>query len=170
METPHLEPELSGGDSEPTNITTWYIEMDSTLRTAQTCLDVVEITQGVLIVLCNAFVLGLIFTERKKFTTHLSNIHIVSLLCSDLIQGLINVPITVFLSSGVTLSHPLCFHAIHLASTTGFSQVLIILAMTTDRYWAIVHPLHYKTKATVRNSVGTYNRVTEVKRCCTLYL
>lgn len=143
------------------NSTRCYIEMSSTLQTVQNCLKSFEITQGLLIVLFNAFVLGLIFSEKASFRRHKSNIHIVSLVCSDIIQGLINVPITVFLANGVTLGHPMCFYVIHLASTTGFGQIFIIIMMTIDRYWAIVHPLSYKTKATVRKSTGKFG-------CCEL--
>lgn len=137
-----------------TNTTTWFIEMSSTMRIVNQCLAVVEGVQGVMIVLCNALVLALIFQEREKFSSRLSNYHVVSLVCSDMVQGFINVPTVMFIAQGITVSHPMCFMVTQVAATTGFTQILIIMAMTVDRYWAIVHALHYKKHATVEKMIG----------------
>lgn len=127
---------------------TWYIELSNTLKNWHLALNVIEGTQGVLIVLCNSFVLGLIAQERGPLTAKPSNIHIISMIISDIFQGLINVPTVMYLSNGVTVSHPNCFPVIFVATTFAFTQIFIIMAMTLDRYWAIVHPLHYKKHMT----------------------
>lgn len=135
----------------------WFIEMSPTMRVVHQFLTVVEGMQGVMIVLCNALVLALILQEREKFSTRLSNYHVVSLVCSDMIQGFVNVPVVMFIAQGITVSHPMCFMVTQVAATTGFTQILIIMAMTVDRYWAIVHSMHYKKNATVGKTVCKYD-------------
>lgn len=131
---------------------TWYILLSDTLKNWHLALSVVEGIQGVLIVLCNSFVLGLIAQERGPLIAKPSNLHIVSMIISDIFQGLINVPTVMYLSNGVTVSHPNCFPVLFVATTFAFTQIFIIMAMTVDRYWAIVHPLHYKRHMTPKKT------------------
>lgn len=137
--------------------TTWYIELSESAKHWHLALNVIEGIQGFLIVICNTFVLGLIMQERGPLTAKPSNLHIISMIVSDIFQGLINVPTVMYMSNGVTVSHPNCFPVIFVATTFAFTQIFIIMAMTLDRYWAIVHPLHYKKhmtpKKTTRNTM-----------------
>lgn len=111
--------------------------------------------EGVLIVLGHCFVFGL-FLQQGGTRGRLSDIHILSLMTSDLIHGFLNIPLVVYLTRGLRVGDPSCFWAHWFSATSGMMQIFIIISMTMDRYWAIVHPLHYKTNATPYKAFGKY--------------
>lgn len=112
----------------------------------------IEAVQGVFVVLSNAFVLGLFYQEGIR--GRLSNLHIISLACSDILQGLVNVPAVIYLTLDLRVGDSSCFWTIWLASTSAFTQIFIILTMTVDRFWAIVYAFHYRSHVTRELTIG----------------
>lgn len=122
-------------------------QLDSILRS-------IEAVQGVFVVLSNLFVLGLFYQEGIR--GRLSSLHIISLTVSDILQGVINVPAVIYLTLDLRVGQPSCFWTIWLASMSAFTQIFIILTMTLDRYWAVVHPFHYRSNVTRKFTCGTF--------------
>lgn len=125
------------------------------LHLVNTILRCIALIEGAFIVIGHLFVLGL-FTIRGA-RGRLSDYHILSLLCSDLMQGVLNVPLYLYLTTNLRVKDASCFWSHLLTGTSAMMQIFIILGMTCDRYWAIVHPIHYKKNATKTKTLGEYN-------------
>lgn len=131
----------------------WFIEVDNPTYKFHFTLNIIQMICTVLIVLCNTIVLLLFYQERRSLMDRLSNLHIISMAFGDIVQGLVNWPAVIYMSFGMTLAHPWCFELALVISTTSVMQIYVILAVTIDRYWAIVYPLHYKRNMTLRKAI-----------------
>lgn len=115
----------------------------------------VELGLLTFIVVGNAFVLALFWQERKYHTV--SHKYIISMAISDLLQGLCSATIVTYLSTGVKVGTTECLVAITVGSTAAVVSLIVILATSIDRYWAIVHPVSYKTKCTNGVAISKFN-------------
>lgn len=113
-------------------------------------VQVVFITVWCLIALSTiigaCIILGLCYHERKL--SKISHKHIISMATADLLQGLLNAPVSIFLSFDVKINDKMCFEALIMGITAVFLTMFILVSMSIDRYIAIVHPLYYKTNMT----------------------
>lgn len=133
-------------------------EMD--VEYLNTILRSIEAVEGIFIVLSNILVLGLFYEEGIR--GRLSNCHIISLMASDVLQGLINVPAVIYLTLDLRVGDKSCFWTIWIATTSAFTQIFIILCMTVDRYWAIVHTMHYRCHVTKEITQGMLHLLVEI--------
>lgn len=116
-------------------------------------LQWIEIFQGIFVVISNSFVLGLFYQEGTR--GRYSNLHIISLAISDILQGLINAPAVVYLTYfNLRVSDPECFWIMWIACTSAFTQIFIIMMMTVDRFWAVVYAIQYRMHATRHLTLG----------------
>lgn len=117
-----------------------------TLEDVKTTLMVIEVILGTFIVLGNLLVL-LLFYQNLKWLK-ISHRFIISLAVSDLLQGLINPTIHIYLVGGVKIVSTSCTYVMTLASIIIMISLFTVFATCVDRYLAIVHPVMYKTKVT----------------------
>lgn len=122
---------------------------------AQWTIIGVELALFVFIALGNAFVLALFWQERKN-NNKISHKYIISMSISDLLQGLCSATIITYLSTGIKISTVECQAAITIGSTAAVVSLIVILATSIDRYWAIVHPVSYKMKSTENVATSEY--------------
>ena len=94
---------------------------------------------AVLIVLLNGTVIGLFV--RKRSLRSFTNYFLVSLAISDLLTGLLSIPF--YVSCDATERKDLCNASNQFFVFTSLSTILHIVAITSDRYIAILKSLRY---------------------------
>ncbi|EDO36243.1 predicted protein, partial [Nematostella vectensis] len=97
----------------------------------------------------NSLVLILVIKVKQLRVT--TNYLLCSLAVSDLLTGLVSIPL--FTSCNILQTLTICIVAENVLRFTSISTVLHLLAITTDRYMAIMHSLRY------------YNIVTRHRGC-----
>lgn len=123
-----------------------------TIDRYQMVLIVCELILAVVIVTGNAFVLALFYQERKCH--HISHKYIISMAVSDLMQGIFTAPFIIYLTFGVTVASNECLYALMGGTSFALSSLVIIVATSVDRYWAICHPFSYKAHSTSKIAAG----------------
>lgn len=117
-----------------------------TLEDIKTTLMVIEAILGTFIVFGNSLVLYLFYQNRKWLK--ISHRYIISMAVSDLLQGLLNPGIHIYLAGGLKMTSKSCTYVMVAASTNVLISLCVVFVTCIDRYWAIVHPVVYKTKVT----------------------
>lgn len=103
-------------------------------------VDIPPITLGILILLANGFVIVLVV--RKQRLRSLTNLLLCSLALSDLLTGVISIPL--FLMCNLLHKPGICIAEDQMLRFTSISTVCHLVAVSVDRYLAIIHPLRYK--------------------------
>jgi len=106
-------------------------------------VDTFPIVLAVFIVATNGLALFLFVTKHRL--RNITNTLLVSLAISDLTTGLFGIPFYLVCSA---TQHKLCMTATLCWRFTTTSTVLHLLAVTIDRYVAIVHAIRYHTIVT----------------------
>ncbi|KAH3869386.1 hypothetical protein DPMN_032549 [Dreissena polymorpha] len=95
----------------------------------------------------NSIVCFIVFSSRKMRTV--MNYFIVSLALSDILMAVLCIPLT-FIANLIINSWPfgetMCPIVSFLQVVTVFMSSFTLVAISLDRYWAIVHPLRHKMK------------------------
>jgi len=110
--------------------------------------DVFPIVLAVLIIVFNSFVLILVI--KRKQLRNQANYLLCSLALSDLLTGLVDIPL--FLACNITWDYPLCLVAENCLRMTSISTVLHLVAITVDRYLAATYALQYPSIVTPARS------------------
>lgn len=103
--------------------------------------DIFPLLLAVLIVMINFWVLYLVF--RYKILRTVTNYILSSLAFSDLLTGLLSIPF--FVTCNIMRNVSFCLTSDALLRFTSISTVAHLLAVTVDRYLAIMHALRYPT-------------------------
>ncbi|XP_031548952.1 histamine H2 receptor-like [Actinia tenebrosa] len=106
--------------------------------------DIFPLLVAFLIVIINAWVIILIL--KNKLLRTVTNFILSSLAFSDLLTGLLSIPM--FVACNVVRTLPLCITSDVFLRFTSISTVAHLLAVTFDRYLAIMHSLRYATLMT----------------------
>ena len=107
---------------------------------------------GVLIIIANSTVLHLF--RRKSSLRTKTNLFLVSLALSDLLTGLLCIPLIVLCSVPETWSITVCIGMDLTQRFLAISTILHLLGATLERYIKIVTPFRYLTLMTWRRVVG----------------
>jgi len=106
--------------------------------------DIPAIVQALLILTVNGLVLLLM--AKKKYLRSITNLLLCSLATSDLLTGLVAVPM--FITCNIIRQSAVCLAEEEMSRFISVSIVCHLMAVTTDRYLAIIHPLHYSSLVT----------------------
>lgn len=131
------------------NKTTGFHTINSfnvTLNDLQIIFLILEIIIGTVTVLGSAVVLALYFHQRKSNKN--SYRYFTAMAIGDLVQGMVTPTVCIYFSFGVTVSDPYCLKAMLIGMVPIYYALMLMLAMSVDRYFAIMKPLTYKTKVT----------------------
>lgn len=112
----------------------------------------IEIIIGTVTILGSSLVLALYYHERKSNKN--SHRYFTAMAIGDLVQGFVTPTICIYFSFGITVSDPFCFESVTLGTTVVFFSMLLMLAMSVDRYFAIMKPIVYKSKVTKEITYG----------------
>lgn len=107
-------------------------------------VDTFPIVLAVGIIFAN--ILGLVLFTRNRRLRNITNTFLVSLAISDLLTGLFGIPF--YLICSATVQQDYCQTTMLCWRFTTTSTVLHLLAVTLDRYAAIVHAIRYHTIVT----------------------
>lgn len=106
--------------------------------------DVLPIVLAVLIIFINTVILFLM--SRKKYLRSITNLLLCSLAVSDLLTGLVSVPL--FITCNIVRQPAICIMEELMARFVSTSIVCHLMSVTMDRYLAIIHPLRYSSLVT----------------------
>lgn len=111
--------------------------------------DVFPLLVAFLIILVNSWVIILVL--KHKLLRTITNFILSSLAFSDLLTGLLSIPM--FVSCNVIRTLPFCITSDVFLRFTSISTVAHLMAVTFDRYLAIMHSLRYSTLMTKSRAV-----------------
>ncbi|XP_041767906.1 adenosine receptor A2b [Anopheles merus] len=110
-----------------------------------------EATVALMAIFGNTLVIVAFRTERRL--RRRTNYYIVSLASADLLVGTLGIPFAVLASIGLPRNLHACLFTISLLVVLCTISIFCLVAVSIDRYWAILHPLAYsrnmRTKTTL---------------------
>uniref|UniRef100_A0A182QSG8 G-protein coupled receptors family 1 profile domain-containing protein n=1 Tax=Anopheles farauti TaxID=69004 RepID=A0A182QSG8_9DIPT len=110
-----------------------------------------EATVALMAIFGNTLVIAAFKSERRL--RRRTNFYIVSLASADLLVGTLGIPFAVLASIGLPKNLHACLFTISLLVVLCTISIFCLVAVSIDRYWAILHPLAYsrnmRTKTTL---------------------
>lgn len=103
---------------------------------------------GFLTLLTSLIVLIIFYCERYRFN-EVRHYYVVSLTFSDFLFVLIGIPLYVGVSLGWPMNRYGCLSELAVLISAGLVSVLSIVMASVDKYWAVLHPFHYLSNATM---------------------
>ena len=111
-----------------------------------------EVLVAVLALVGNALV-TFVFIREKKLRK-LTNYYVVSLAIADLLVGLIGIPFAILSYIGLPKNFEACLVTISLLMMLCTISIFNLVAVSVDRYWAILYPLQYASCMSGRTALG----------------
>uniref|UniRef100_A0A182SC61 G-protein coupled receptors family 1 profile domain-containing protein n=1 Tax=Anopheles maculatus TaxID=74869 RepID=A0A182SC61_9DIPT len=110
-----------------------------------------EASVALMAIFGNTLVIVAFKTERRL--RRRTNFYIVSLASADLLVGTLGIPFAILASIGLPRNLHACLFTISLLVVLCTISIFCLVAVSIDRYWAILHPLAYsrnmRTKTTL---------------------
>lgn len=94
--------------------------------------------------------------RRERRLRRRTNYYIVSLAVADLLVGLVGIPCAVLASVGLPRHLHMCVFSVSLIIVLCTVSILSLVAVSADRYWAILYPMAYSTNSNTKIAVSTY--------------
>lgn len=107
-----------------------------------------EVLVAVVAVIGNALTITVFVLERKL--RRRTNYYIVSLALADLLVGVFGIPFAILTSVGLPRPLWACLFMLSTLLVLCTVSIFCLLAVSVDRYWAILHPLRYSRVMTAR--------------------
>ncbi|KAJ9590125.1 hypothetical protein L9F63_016754, partial [Diploptera punctata] len=122
-------------------------------------------TMALFAVIGNGLVILVFYRERRL--RRRTNYYIVSLAIADLLVGLFGIPFAISASVGLPSNLYGCLFTVSLLVVLCTTSIFCLVAVSVDRYWAILHPMAYsrnvRTKTAIFLSHGTLKRSDHLK-------
>lgn len=115
---------------------------------------VFEILVALVAIVGNAMVIYVFRIERKL--RRRTNYYIVSLAIADLFVGLFGIPFAILAAIGLPTNLHACLFTISLLVVLCTISIFCLVAVSVDRYWAILHPMAYSRNVRTRTAIGEY--------------
>jgi adenosine receptor A2a len=109
-----------------------------------------------LIAICAVFGNGLVimvFIKERKLR-RLTNYYIVSLAAADLLVGLFAIPSAILASIGLPTNLHACLFTMSVLMVLFTISIFCLVAVSIDRYWAILHPMEYSRIVHTKTAIG----------------
>lgn len=113
-----------------------------------------EILVALVAVVGNAMVIYVFRIERKL--RRRTNYYIVSLAIADLFVGLFGIPFAILAAIGLPTNLHACLFTISLLVVLCTISIFCLVAVSIDRYWAILHPMAYSRNVRTRTAIGEF--------------
>ncbi|KAK3914459.1 Adenosine receptor A2b [Frankliniella fusca] len=94
--------------------------------------------------------------QRERRLRRRTNYYIVSLAMADLLVGLLGIPFALLASVGLPHNLYACLFTVSLLVVLCTISIFCLVAVSVDRYWAILHPLGYSRNVSTKKAVGEY--------------
>ncbi|KAE8744380.1 hypothetical protein FOCC_FOCC008984 [Frankliniella occidentalis] len=111
-----------------------------------------EALVAVMAVVGNALVI--LAFQRERRLRRRTNYYIVSLAVADLLVGLLGIPFALLASVGLPHNLHACLFTVSLLVVLCTISIFCLVAVSVDRYWAILHPLGYSRNVSTKKAVG----------------
>ncbi|XP_026811509.1 adenosine receptor A2b-like [Rhopalosiphum maidis] len=92
--------------------------------------------------------------RRERRLRRRTNYYIVSLAVADLLVGLVGIPCAVMSSVGLPRHLHLCMFSVSLIIVLCTISILSLVAVSADRYWAILYPMAYSTNSNTKIAIS----------------
>lgn len=113
---------------------------------------VLEVLVAVMAIIGNAMVICVFQRERRL--RRRTNYYIVSLALADLLVGLLGIPFAVLASVGLPKNLYACLFTVSLLVVLCTISIFCLVAVSVDRYWAILYPLAYSKNVRTKTAIG----------------
>ncbi|GAB0091383.1 uncharacterized protein DMENIID0001_062220 [Sergentomyia squamirostris] len=110
-----------------------------------------EILVGLVAVIGNGMVIAVFQKERRL--RRRTNYYIVSLAIADFLVGLLGIPFAVLASIGLPTNLHACLFTISLLVVLCTISIFCLVAVSVDRYWAILHPMAYSRNVRTKTAI-----------------
>lgn len=113
---------------------------------------VCEIFVAVLAVVGN-FIVIYVFKKERRLRRR-TNYYIVSLAVADLLVGLLGIPFAILSSVGLPYNLHACLFTVSLLIVLCTISIFCLVAVSVDRYWAILYPMGYSRNVRTKTALG----------------
>lgn len=113
-----------------------------------------EVLVAIFAVVGNALVIFVFRKERRL--RRRTNYYIVSLAAADLLVGLLGIPFAILSSVGLPVNLHACLFTVSLLIVLCTISIFCLVAVSVDRYWAILHPMGYSRNVRTKTALGKY--------------
>ncbi|XP_055912342.1 uncharacterized protein LOC129946244 [Eupeodes corollae] len=113
---------------------------------------VFEILVAIFAIVGNLMVIIVFHRERKL--RRRTNYYIVSLAIADFLVGLLGVPFAVLASVGLPRNLHACLFTVSLLVVLCTISIFCLVAVSVDRYWAILYPMAYSRNVRTKTAIG----------------
>lgn len=139
---------------------TQYHAAASTQQTEQTSADielnvpytVFEVLVAIISIIGNLMVI-IVFRRERKLRRR-TNYYIVSLAMADFLVGSLGVPFAILASIGLPKNLHACLFTVSLLVVLCTISIFCLVAVSVDRYWAILYPMAYSRNVRTRTAIG----------------
>lgn len=110
----------------------------------------------ILVAICAVFGNGLVivvFSKERKLRRR-TNYYIVSLAAADLLVGLFAIPFAILASIGLPTNLHACLFTVSILVVLCTISIFCLVAVSVDRYWAILHPMGYSRTVRTKTAIG----------------
>jgi hypothetical protein len=111
-----------------------------------------EVLVAVCAVIGNALVILVFYRERRL--RRRTNYYIISLAIADLLVGLLGIPFAILASLGLPRNLHACLFTVSLLVVLCTISIFCLVAVSVDRYWAILHPMGYSRNVSTKTAIG----------------
>ncbi|XP_077267315.1 adenosine receptor A2b isoform X1 [Temnothorax americanus] len=113
---------------------------------------VCEILVAICAVIGNGLVI-IVFGKERKLRRR-TNYYIVSLATADLLVGLFAIPFAILASIGLPTNLHACLFTVSVLVVLCTISIFCLVAVSVDRYWAILHPMRYSRTVRTKTAIG----------------
>lgn len=113
---------------------------------------VFEVLVAICAVLGNLMVI-IVFQRERKLRRR-TNYYIVSLAMADLLVGCLGIPFAILASVGLPTNLYACLFTVSLLVVLCTISIFCLVAVSVDRYWAILYPMAYSRNVRTRTTIG----------------
>ncbi|XP_076160363.1 adenosine receptor A2b isoform X1 [Ptiloglossa arizonensis] len=110
----------------------------------------------VLVAVCAVFGNGLVITvfSKERKLRRRTNYYIISLATADLLVGLFVIPFAILASIGLPTNLYACLFTVSILIVLCTISIFCLVAVSVDRYWAILHPMGYSRTVRTKTAIG----------------
>ncbi|KAI8434763.1 hypothetical protein MSG28_003281, partial [Choristoneura fumiferana] len=110
-----------------------------------------EILVALVAIVGNAMVIHVFRRDRRL--RRRTNYYIVSLAVADLLVGLLGIPFAILASVGLPRNLHACLFTVSLLVMLCTISIFCLVAVSVDRYWAILHPMCYSRNVRTKTAI-----------------
>lgn len=118
----------------------------------QFAYTILEVLVAIVAVVGNAMVILVFWRERRL--RRRTNYYIVSLAVADLLVGLLGIPFAIMASIGLPTNLHACLFTVSVLVVLCTISIFCLVAVSVDRYWAILHPMGYSRNVRTKTAIG----------------